>query len=34
MSGFDITIILDKKDRTLPKPINNRPGYDLKYIVL
>nr|CAG8634095.1 7928_t:CDS:2 [Entrophospora candida] len=32
MSGFDITIILDKKDRTLPKPINNRPGYDLKYI--
>nr|CAG8643121.1 9500_t:CDS:2 [Entrophospora candida] len=32
MSGFGITIILDKKDRTLPKPINNRPGYDLKYI--
>ncbi|CAJ0834140.1 12294_t:CDS:2 [Entrophospora sp. SA101] len=31
MFGFEI--ILDKKDRTLPKPINNRPGYDMKYIM-
>ncbi|RIB00595.1 hypothetical protein C2G38_2230594 [Gigaspora rosea] len=33
MSGFNIATILDKKDRTLPKPINNRPGFDLKYAV-
>ena len=33
MSGFNIATILDKKDRTLPKPINNRPGFDLKYTV-
>ena len=28
MSGFDDTIIFNKKDRTLPKPFNIRPGYD------
>ncbi|CAG8822432.1 13936_t:CDS:1, partial [Racocetra fulgida] len=33
MSGFNIATILDKKDRTLPKPINNRPGFDLKYAI-
>ncbi|RHZ79484.1 hypothetical protein Glove_144g56 [Diversispora epigaea] len=32
MPGFDITTFLDKKDRTLPKPFNIRPGYDLKYV--
>src|SRR4051794_16016855 len=32
MSNLNITIILDKKDRTLPKPFNNRPGYDMKYV--
>ncbi|CAJ0843544.1 9004_t:CDS:2 [Entrophospora sp. SA101] len=31
MSSFDISIILGNKDRNLPKPINNRPGYDIKY---
>ena len=33
MSGFDVITILDKKDRTLPKPFNIRPGYDMKYVV-
>ncbi|RIB15568.1 hypothetical protein C2G38_2039253 [Gigaspora rosea] len=33
MYGFDISIILDKKDRTLPKPFNNHPGYDMKYVM-
>ncbi|CAJ0844173.1 6282_t:CDS:1 [Entrophospora sp. SA101] len=32
MSSFDISIILGNKGRQLPKPINNRPGYDMKYI--
>ena len=31
MSGFNIPIIIDKKTK-LQKPINNRPGYDMKYI--
>ena len=31
MSGFDVTTFLDKKDRTLPKPFNIRPGYDKRY---
>ncbi|RHZ57899.1 hypothetical protein Glove_382g49 [Diversispora epigaea] len=31
MSGFDITTFIDKKDRTLPKPFNIRPGYDMRY---
>ncbi|RHZ63523.1 hypothetical protein Glove_329g26 [Diversispora epigaea] len=30
MSGFDVATILDKKDRTLPKPFNIRPGFDMK----
>ena len=33
MSGFDIATIIDKKDKTLPKPYNNRPGFDMKYAV-
>ena len=33
MSGFDIATIIDKKDKTLPKPYNNRPGFDMKYVV-
>ena len=33
MSGFDIATIIDKKDKTLPKPYINRPGYDMKYVV-
>jgi len=33
MSGFDVTTFLDKKDKTLPKPFNIRPGYDMKYVV-
>nr|CAG8534293.1 13732_t:CDS:2 [Entrophospora candida] len=35
MSGLDIdiTIILGNKQRPLPKPFNNRPGYDMKYFV-
>src|SRR4051812_6373523 len=33
MTGFDVITILDKKDRTLPKPFNIRPGYDMKYVV-
>ncbi|RHZ71245.1 hypothetical protein Glove_261g92 [Diversispora epigaea] len=28
MSNFNITTFLDKKDRTLPKPFNIRPGFD------
>ncbi|RIB00551.1 hypothetical protein C2G38_2302563 [Gigaspora rosea] len=32
MSGLSISIIIDKKDRTLPKPFNNRPGYDMRYV--
>ena len=32
MSSFDITIILGNKKRKLPKPINNRPGYDMNYL--
>ncbi|RIB20007.1 hypothetical protein C2G38_2180313 [Gigaspora rosea] len=30
MSGFDIATIIDKKDKTLPKPYINRPGFDMK----
>ncbi|RHZ54744.1 hypothetical protein Glove_423g94 [Diversispora epigaea] len=33
MSGFDITTFIDKKDRTLPKPFNIRPGYDMEYVI-
>ena len=33
MSGFDIATIIDKKDKTLPKPYINRPGFDMKYAV-
>ncbi|RIB12372.1 hypothetical protein C2G38_2200858 [Gigaspora rosea] len=32
MSGLSISIIIDKKDRTLPKPFNNCPGYDMRYV--
>jgi len=33
MSGFSINIILDKEfNKVVPKPINNRPGYDMRYI--
>ncbi|RIB10730.1 hypothetical protein C2G38_2145923 [Gigaspora rosea] len=32
MSGLSISIIIDKKDRTLSKPFNNRPGYDMRKI--
>ena len=32
MSGFDIATIIDKKDKTLPKPYINRPGFDMKYV--
>jgi len=32
MSGLSISIIINKKDRTLPKPFNNRPGYDMRYV--
>ena len=31
-SIIDGITILDKKDRTLPKPFNIRPGYDMKYV--
>nr|CAG8541308.1 12381_t:CDS:2 [Entrophospora candida] len=34
MSGLDITIILGNKQRQLPKPFNNRPGYDMKYVMI
>lgn len=33
MSSLVIPIIIDKKDRRLPKPFNNRPGYDMKYVM-
>nr|CAG8597862.1 1175_t:CDS:2 [Entrophospora candida] len=34
MSSFDITIIIHgDKERQLPKPFNNRPGYDMKYVM-
>ena len=34
MSGFGVNIILDKEfNKVVPKPINNRPKYDVKYIV-
>ena len=35
MSGFDIATItiIDKKDKALPKPYINRPGFDMKYAV-
>ena len=33
MSGFDIATIIDKKDKTLPKPYINRPGFDMKNII-
>ena len=33
MSGFDIATIIDKKDKTLPKPYINHPGFDMKYAV-
>ncbi|RIB28846.1 hypothetical protein C2G38_2156800 [Gigaspora rosea] len=33
MSGFDIATIIDKKDKTLPKPYINRSGFDMKYAV-
>ncbi|CAG8721523.1 7177_t:CDS:2 [Cetraspora pellucida] len=29
-----IPIAIDKKNRRLPKPFNNHPGYDLKYVEL
>ena len=33
MSGFGVNIILDKEfNKVVPKPINNRPGYDMRYI--
>ncbi|RHZ80757.1 hypothetical protein Glove_132g71 [Diversispora epigaea] len=32
MSGLIISTILNKKNRTLPKPFNIRPGYDMKYV--
>ena len=33
MSGFSVNIILDKEyNKVVPKPINNRPGYDMRYI--
>ncbi|CAG8459045.1 22451_t:CDS:2 [Cetraspora pellucida] len=32
MSGLSISIIIDKKDRILPKSFNNRPGYDMRYV--
>ncbi|CAG8820344.1 7157_t:CDS:1, partial [Racocetra fulgida] len=32
MSSLVIPIAIDKKNRRLPKPFNNRPGYDLKYV--
>ena len=33
MSGQSITIILDEWfNKIVPKSINNRPGYDIKYI--
>ncbi|RHZ45688.1 hypothetical protein Glove_661g57 [Diversispora epigaea] len=32
MSGFDVATILDKKDRTLPKPFNIHPGFDMKCV--
>ena len=31
MSGLTITTIIDKKAKSI-KLINNRPGYDMKYI--
>ncbi|RIB08437.1 hypothetical protein C2G38_2211657 [Gigaspora rosea] len=34
MSSLVIPIIIDKKNRRLPKPFNNRPGYDMKYVEL
>ncbi|CAJ0841295.1 11318_t:CDS:10 [Entrophospora sp. SA101] len=33
LKDIDITIILGNKQRPLPKPFNNRPGYDMKYVV-
>ena len=33
MSGLTITTIIDKKAKSW-KLINNRPGYDMKYIVI
>ena len=33
MSGFGVDIILDKEfNKVVPKPVNNRPGYDMKYV--
>ena len=32
MSGINISIIIDKKAKS-QKLINNRPGYDMKYVV-
>ena len=33
MSGQSVTIILDEWfNKIVPKPINNRPGYDMKYV--
>ena len=33
MSGFGVNIILDKEfNKVVPKPVNNRPGYDMRYI--
>ena len=31
MSGLTITTIIDKKAKSI-KLINNRPGYDMKYV--
>ncbi|CAG8551287.1 14948_t:CDS:2 [Cetraspora pellucida] len=33
MSGFDIVTIIDKKDKTLPKPYINHFGFNIKYAV-
>ena len=33
MSGLSSNIILDEWfNKVMPKPINNRPGYDMKYV--
>ena len=30
---FGINIILDERyNKVVPKPVNNRPGYDMKYV--
>ena len=33
MSSLVINIILDKHfNKVVPKPVNNRPGYDIRYV--